>query len=115
VSISETEVNEAANTAHVSELKLPNTLPANAHGYEMIRVIEDMNDLDQHGAAKIHVALADDVDDAENLGAYLADVAWAVVRDCGDWLETDREGGDLFAALVEGFNERAMELKEVKS
>jgi hypothetical protein len=113
------EVNAVANTASseapdVCELKLPCTLPAKAHGWQTMSVIEDMNDLDPHGEAKIHVALDLDTGeyDVESWGVYLVHVARAIARDYQGCLETDREDGDLFAALIDGFIEQVERIKE---
>jgi hypothetical protein len=81
-------------------LSLPATLPDDARVYQTISVIEDMNDDDR----KIHVEFADMMDFAESWGMYLVDVARAMVRDYGESFETEREDGDLFAAICDGFN-----------
>jgi hypothetical protein len=81
---------------HVEELPYPHTLACDARGYEMLRVIEDMN-------KNIHVALSDSFDYAEDWGSYLAEVAQVVARDYSYVLETRREDGDLFAAVLDGF------------
>jgi hypothetical protein len=80
-------------------LPLPYTFPDNGSAYQLLSVVEDMND-----ECKMHVELADSMDYAESWGAYLANVARVIARDHADHLDTVREDGDLFAALCDGFN-----------
>ena len=80
-------------------LGLPATLPDGANVFQTISVIDDMNN-----DCKIHVELADIMEAAESWGYYLAEVARAIARDHANYLETDREDGDLFADICNGFN-----------
>jgi hypothetical protein len=48
---------------------------------------------------------------AEEWGGFLANIAHVIARD-DEHLETDREDGDRFAAIVDGFA-RAVELREM--
>ncbi len=111
-----TAVENTTAEFHVIELTLPVTLPANAFGTEMIRVIEDHSVLDEEGYSKVHVALAFDANDAKGWGAYLADIVHVVARDYdfdfGD--DVGRNDDEIFATILKGFNERVMELKKAE-
>jgi hypothetical protein len=86
-------------------LKLPDTFPDNGRPAQYISVIEDVNaqDRDRGGVDVMHVNLFEVMDYAESWGSYLADVARVIARDYADCLHTNREDGDLFAALCDGF------------
>ena len=84
------------------ELPLPFTFPETGNAFQMIAVVEDMND-----DCRIHVELADVMDYAESWGVYLAEVARVIARDCD--LATERSDGDVFATMCDGFKRRAAE------
>ncbi len=89
----------------VQLLAVPHTFPNNGSGLETLIVIDDCND-----NCRIHVALADVIDDGETWGMYLADIVRAIARD-HSYLCTDRPDGDLFAAICDGFASRVAQLK----
>ena len=66
-----------------------------AKRHETLRVCEDDD-------GKLHVELADIMDEAESWGNYLADIARTIVRDHA--LLTERENEDLLADIADGFN-----------
>jgi hypothetical protein len=79
---------------------------------DAVRTVQLVNDYDPHfellkvtidkRTGEEHVELADALDFAESWGITLADIALTVARQD---LVTDREDGDLFAAVMDGFNE----------
>jgi hypothetical protein len=93
----------ANKRSKIELLPLPPTFPdRGGSGFQMLSVIEDMDDDD----CKIHVRLAEVLDYAESWGEFLAHVARAIARDC-DHLDTwKRDDGDLFLAICEGFQEQ---------
>ena len=72
-----------------------------------LSVIDDMND-----DCKIYVTIADMMQSAEAWGQYLADVARAMARDDADYLIADREDGNLFRAICDGFRQATTEEAE---
>jgi Domain of unknown function (DUF5076) len=87
-------------------LELPYTLPDNAYAVQVLSVFEDQNN-----DCAIHVNFAESLDHAsenyaEMWGWYLADAAHAMVRDYARCLLTDRDDGDLLAAIRDEFNKR---------
>ena len=94
---------EAKLARNIINLGYPCTLPSNLkEGYELLRVIVDTTDYKNH---KIHVTIAYEGTYAEAWGANLAEVALAMAKQHVNYLETDREDGDLVAAIRDGFNE----------
>lgn len=89
-------------------LRLPPTLPDDASVFQTISVIDDCNN-----GCKVHVELADIMDCAESWGMYLADVARTIARDARDcgWPHTDRDDGDVFKAICDGFSERSKNIQ----
>jgi hypothetical protein len=73
----------------VDTLPLPHTLPNTRCGFEMMRVVEDMDD-----DFKLYVELADVMEHPHSWGAYLFDVARAIAR--------DYSGGAHTLAICEG-------------
>jgi hypothetical protein len=77
-------------------LLLPYTMPDDASGFQIISVVEDMNDY-----CKMHVNLADVMDEPESWGMYLADVARVIAHDHAEHFGTTEV--DAFAAICSGF------------
>jgi hypothetical protein len=88
-------------------LRLPYTMPDDGSGFQLLSVVEDM----EHDC-KMHVNFADVMDYAESWGAYLADVAHVMTRDYAHGFDTAREDEDLFAAICDGFKQRAEAIKQ---
>jgi hypothetical protein len=91
----------------VEELLYPHTLPDDASGYEMMRVIENQNEHTENSCG-IHVAISDSFDYAYSWGTYLADVARAIAEQHRDTLECRpcRRGNlvtDVAADIRDGF------------
>jgi hypothetical protein len=78
-------------------LDLPYTMPDDADGFQMLSVVEDINRREY----KIHVNFADVMDDPENWGMYLADVARVLARDYRGHFGTTE--ADAFAAIRKEF------------
>jgi hypothetical protein len=83
-------------TAEVEELPYPHTLPNDASGYEMMRVIENQNEHTEDSCG-IHVALSDSFDYISSWGTYLGDVVLAIAEQYA----YHYADGDVLKALVD--------------
>jgi hypothetical protein len=83
----------------VKELPLPFTLPTDTKdGFEMMRVVEDMND------DIIHVELAPVMDNMASWGIYLGRIARAIARDYPEIFRNHHHGDAALALIRAGFD-----------
>jgi hypothetical protein len=96
---------EKVSARKTARLPLPDTFPDNGNGYEVLSLVDNLNDDD----GKMHIALADGWDHAkpETWGVFLCEAARVITRDHADFLHTTLKDGELFEAICDGFKKRA--------